>query len=412
MKTAAHIGGHRLRRRLATALVGLTTVSALLISIVFLGMERYVEQSTLGTLLQREMSYRVGANTVPAPGDLQGETLRFYRPALGGAVPPSRLSRLAPGSYNDRSIGEQHLFILVQHIAADDVAYLSYSDETMEVRERILFIALFVTLVLIALAGYLISARLARQTLAPLDGLVAALHALDPELRQQRLTPPAPDSELAVIADALNGYMQRLDELVERERAFSAAASHELRTPLAVIRGAAEVLESLAPSAPLARIQRAAVSASQDLDALLWLSRAGTAPTAEVLLLHVRLQGLCAQQIDIAAIDWQLAPCTVTAPAGAVSIIVSNLLRNALRAAPRPGGVRVQLNSSTLIVDDDGPGVPTDELPQVFAPHTRGHDGGTGMGLYIAATLAARLGWRLTLENRAGGGARASLHFV
>lgn len=404
-------GGHRLRRRLATTLVGLTATSALLLSVVFLVMERTVEEATLGTLLQREMDYRIRANTVPAPGDMQGETLRFYRPALGGAVPPSTLTDLKPGTQDKLHIGERQFFVRVQQVAEGDIAYLSYSDDSIEKRERLLFAALFGALGITSLLALWVSARLARQTLAPLDGLVAELHALDPEQRQQRLAPPDRDSELAVIADALNAYMQRLDELVERERAFAAAASHELRTPLAVIRGAAEVLATQGPSAPLARIQRATQRAQQDLDALLWLSRASEPPTAESLLLHERLIDLCSAQINPEAIDWQLAPCTVTAPPGAVAIIVSNLLRNALRAAPKPGGVRVQLDSTQLTVDDDGPGVPVDELPHVFAPRTRGHDGGTGMGLYIAASLASRLGWQLRLENRAVGGARATLQF-
>ena len=404
--------GHRLRRRLATALLTLTGIGALLLSIVFLGMERYIERATLGTLLAREMDYRVQANTVPAPGDLQGETLRFYRPALGGAVPPSTLTELKPGRYQLLRIGEQQFYVLVEVIAPGDIAYLSYSDESIEKRERLLFAALFAALAVIALLALWLSARLARQTLAPLDGLVTTLQALDPEQRNQRLALPDRDSELLVIAEALNAYMRRLDELVERERAFAAAASHELRTPLAVIRGAAEVLEAQTPSAPLARIQRAALHAQQDLDALLWLSRAGEAPAAETLLLHERLISLCAAQIDPERVVWQLQPCTVVAPPGAVTIIVSNLLRNALRAAPKPGGVRVLLSPTALIVDDDGPGVPAEELPQVFAPRSRGHDGGTGMGLYIAATLAARLGWTLTLENRAGGGARAQLTFL
>ena len=404
-------GGHRLRRRLATALVGLTAMSALILSLVFLGMERYVEEATLGTLLERERSYRVRANTVPAPGDMQGETLRFYRPALGGAAPPRTLTDLAPGYHRKLSIGEQQFFVLVRTVAPGDTAYLSYSDAAIERRESLLFVALIAALGRVAASGYWVSAGLARQTLAPLDGLVTGLAALDPEQRQQRLTLPERDSELFVIAEAINRYMQRLDELVERERAFSAAASHELRTPLAVIRGAAEVLDATQPSPPLARIQRAARSAQQDLDALLWLSRAGEPPPAETIALHERLKGLCAAQIDTEAVDWALQPSTITAPPGAVAIIVSNLLRNALRAAPKPGGVRVRLDAKHITVDDDGPGVPPDELPQVFAPRTRGHDGGTGMGLYIAATLATRLGWQLTLENRAGGGARAVLRF-
>jgi signal transduction histidine kinase len=411
MTAATHLGGHRLRRRLATALVGLAALSALLLGVVFIAMERYVEEATLGTLLEREMSYRISAETVPAMGDLQGETLRFYRPALGGAVPPYTLTDLPLGYHQGLRIGEHQFFVLVRAIAPDDIAYLSYRDDAIEVRERILLFTLVGAVGLTALLGFWASARLSRQMLAPLDGLVTELHALDPEQRGLKLSAPEVDSELAVITEALNGYMSKLDELVERERAFAAAASHELRTPLAVIRGAAEVLEAASPSPPLARIQRASLRAQQDLDALLWLSRAGETPPSEQLLLHERLKNLCAAQVDIEAIAWTLKPCTVIAPPGAVAIIVSNLLRNALRAAPKPGGVRVQLDAEQLLVDDDGPGIPASELSHVFEPGSRGHDGGTGMGLYIAASLAARLGWQLTLENRTGGGARARLCF-
>lgn len=406
------VGGHRLRRRLATALVTLTAVSALILSLVFLFMERFVEQASLGTLLEREMTYRIRANTVPAPGDMQGETLRFYRPALGGAVPPHTLTDLSLGYHRKLHIGEQQFFVLVQEVGPGDIAYLSYSDEDMERRERLLLLTLLMTLVLVSTAGYQLSGRLAQQTLAPLDGLVDELRALDPERRQQRMTLPEADSELVVIAEALNAYMQRLDDLVERERAFAAAASHELRTPLAVIRGAAEVLEAQGTPPALARIQRAARQAQQDLDALLWLSRVGETPPHEPLSLHERLRELCAAQIDPDRVIWQLNPCHVEAPPGAVAIIVSNLLRNALRAAPRAGGVRVRLAPDELQVEDDGPGVPVAELPDVFAPRTRGHDGGTGMGLYIARTLAQRLGWQLSLENRPGGGALARLRFT
>jgi len=404
-------GAHRLRRRLAATLLGLTAMSALVLSLVFLVMERYVEQATLRTLLEREMAQRIRTGAVPLESAMQGDTLRFYRPARGGATPPYTLTELAPGYHPKLAIGEQQFFVLVRSVGPGDTAYLSYSDADMERRERLLFAALVASLLLVAAAGYQASARLARQTLAPLDGLVAGLAALDPEQRQQRLPLPPVDSELYVIADAINRYMQRLDDLVERERAFSAAASHELRTPLAVIRGAAEVMSALGTSPALERIERAARQAQHDLDALLWLSRAAEPPAAETLRLDERLPALCSAQVDPARVDWQLAPCTVTAPPGALSIIVSNLLRNALRAAPKPGGVRVRLDARGIAVEDDGPGVPEADLPHVFDPRTRGHDGGTGMGLYIAATLAARLGWQLTLENRPGGGALARLAF-
>ncbi|MDP3856808.1 MAG: HAMP domain-containing sensor histidine kinase [Stagnimonas sp.] len=410
------IGGHRLRRRLASTLLALSLGSVLLLGLGFLAVERYLEHTMLADLLEREMRYLVNADVVPGPGELQGETLRYYRPARGGPPPPAAIWRLAPGSHREVVVEPHRYFVLVRQLAGDDTAYLSYSDESLQLREQLLMATLLLGVLLTAGLGWWAAGRLARQTLAPLDGLVADLHGLDPEQRGARLPAPAPDSELAVITQALNSHMQRIDQLVERERAFAASASHELRTPLAVIQGAAEVLEQATPGAPVGRILRAARSAQQDLDALLWLSRTHAAPAAEALALHECLPALCAAQLDVTAVDWQLQACTVVAPPGAVAVIVSNLLRNSLRAAAQagrsgPGVVRVWLDAQGLVVDDDGPGIPAEELPQVFAPRSRGRDGGTGMGLYIAATLAARLHWQLSLENRPEGGARARLRF-
>jgi signal transduction histidine kinase len=409
-------GGHRLRRRLASSLVSLSLLSVLLLGLCFLAVERYIEHSTLGELLEREMRYFVRAGVAPEASELQSETLRYYRPALGGAPPPAAIWALSPGIHADVAYEGRPHYVLVRQIAPGDSAYLSYSDQALNSREQLLWLALLTGMALTALLGWWLSGRLARQTLAPLDGLVADLRGLDPEQRGARLPAAPHDSELAVITEALNSHMARVDELVERERAFAASASHELRTPLAVIQGAAEILDAGQPTPPVARILRSAQSALQDLDALLWLSRTDAVPVAEALPLHERLPALCAAQLDVALVDWQLQPCTVVAPAGAVAVIVSNLLRNSLRAVAQagrqqPGAVRVRLDSVGLTVDDDGPGIPPEELPQVFAPRSRGRDGGTGMGLYIAATLAQRLRWRLSLENRPEGGARARLSF-
>ncbi|TAJ55012.1 MAG: HAMP domain-containing histidine kinase [Nevskiaceae bacterium] len=411
-------GGHRLRRRLASTLVSLSLLSALLLGLGFLVVERYIEHATLSDLLERELRSFVGAGTVPEPNEVLGEALRYYRPALGGAPPPTVVWALAPGLHADVVYEERPHYVLVRRLAPGDTAYLSYSDRALSAREQLLWLTLLAGMLLTALLGWWLSGRLAQQTLAPLDGLVADLRGLDPEQRGARLPAAAHDSELAVITEALNSHMARVDELVERERAFAASASHELRTPLAVILGAAEILDAgqPPPPPPVARILRSARSALQDLDALLWLSRTDAVPVAEALPLHERLPALCAAQLDISAVDWQLQPCTVVAPAGAVTVIVSNLLRNSLRAVAQagrqqPGAVRVRLDSLGLVVDDDGPGIPPEELPQVFAPRSRGRDGGTGMGLYIAATLAQRLRWRLSLENRPEGGARARLSF-
>ena len=67
-------------------------------------------------------------------------------------------------------------------------------------------------------------------------------------------------------------------------------------------------------------------------------------------------------------------------------------------------------------VDDDGPGIAEAELSRVYEPFyrlegSRNRDsGGTGLGLAIARQLAQTLSAQLHLQNRPGGGLRASLH--
>ncbi len=89
---------------------------------------------------------------------------------------------------------------------------------------------------------------------------------------------PRGGSELHTIADALNDYLDRNEQFVERERVFISTASHELRTPIAVMTGAAELaLEQ--PGLPerarqqMQRVLRTAQSVEQLIELLLVLAR-------------------------------------------------------------------------------------------------------------------------------------------
>ena len=404
--------GHRLRRRLAAALTALAAGAALLVGLSFWATEHFVEEATLERRLLLELDGLIAAGVTPIELNRETAQLRYYRPKLGGKAIPPLLQALAPGEHHGIGLDGVDNTVLVRQLGAADRAVLVYHDSVAETRERWLAVAIALAVLLAGLGALWLARWLARQALMPLDTLVSALAQLNPEQRLQRLPAADASSELAVITQQFNSYMTRLDDLVERERAFAAAASHELRTPLAVIQGAAEVLVAQGHnSGPMQRILRAGHAAQRDLDALLWLSRSGTAPPAEYLALHERLVAICAEQVDVGQVEWQLGECQLTAPPGALAVIVCNLLRNALKAAPQPQGVRVVLNNRELRVEDRGPGIASELLPAVFNPGSKGRDGGTGMGLYIAATLARRLGWPLTLENRSEGGTLARLRF-
>ena len=113
----------------------------------------------------------------------------------------------------------------------------------------------------------------------PLSSMAQQIGHLRPDQAGQRVDIPASAStELVVIADALNGYLDRNEHFVERERAFIDSTSHELRTPIAVIAGAAELAlakPELSESArnQLARIHRTARDVEQLISLLLVLAK-------------------------------------------------------------------------------------------------------------------------------------------
>jgi signal transduction histidine kinase len=280
-----------------------------------------------------------------------------------------------------------------------------------EQRERWLLISLIAGVVLAAAAAWLISGFLARRTLSPLTQLIEQIRQINPLAPAQRPLARTGDSDLDGIPDAINPLIQELDHVLRRERAFVDAASHELRTPLAVVRGAIDVLRERGDAhAPVVdRMERAARRAQEDLDALLALSPAREpAPPVRVnlqeLLPSAAEPYLRESSTQTRVVwDWE-PPCEVHLEPRALAIVFTNLLRNALKAAPQ-GEVRIEASAASVRIIDDGEGLPADWPTPGEAP-------GRGLGLVIARTLAERHGWQLRLEPGAPRGTTALLLLV
>jgi two-component system sensor histidine kinase MprB len=112
--------------------------------------------------------------------------------------------------------------------------------------------------------------------------------------------------------------------------------------------------------------------------------------------------------------DADVAPVTVRGDPSRLDRAVANLLDNAGKFTPPQGRVSVVLDAGgTLQVIDGGPGVPPEALPHVFdrfyrADEARGMPG-SGLGLAIVKQVADTHGGTVSLTNRPGGGAVASL---
>lgn len=108
-------------------------------------------------------------------------------------------------------------------------------------------------------------------------------------------------------------------------------------------------------------------------------------------------------------------PAPVHLSPGALDQILLNLVSNARDATGGEGALTVAVQATAdevqLVLEDDGPGLPEEQLEELFEPFftTRAERGGTGLGLATVRTLVERAGGRIEATNRAPGGARFQL---
>jgi two-component system, OmpR family, sensor kinase len=235
-------------------------------------------------------------------------------------------------------------------------------------------------------------------------------------------------SEQREVATAFNDMTTRMGSTLRGQREFVANASHQLRTPLTGIRLRLEAaaLKSRDPA-----VERELTAAEHEterlarlLSELLTLAGGGERPAAQPLDV--------AELIDAASRRWEGPaeqsdhelrvepgpPSVLAASAEDLAAILDNLTENALTYSPPGTTVTLTWESDgkavRLAVLDEGPGLEADESERVFqrfyrGSASRGGAAGTGLGLAVVESLAARWGGEVTLANRSGGGARAEV---
>jgi signal transduction histidine kinase len=237
------------------------------------------------------------------------------------------------------------------------------------------------------------------------------------------------------LAQSFNWMAERIGTLLASHRALTNAVSHELRTPLARLRFA----HSLAiDEKDMAGKDRHLSHMRRDMDEI-------DALATELLTLaklERAMHGSAAADV-FPAKEWlhdRLVEARETAQALGYPVVIEgearvetlhgspyylaraldNLLTNAMRhAASRVDvSVNVENDVGTIIVDDDGDGVPDIDRSRVFEPFVRLDEsrdrssGGAGLGLSIVRQIARTHGGDCVIEAAPSGGARAILTWV
>ncbi len=265
------------------------------------------------------------------------------------------------------------------------------------------------------------------RALRPLRALGAQVEAREPDNLGALAAADAP-AEVVPLVRSLNALFERVRRMIEHERRFTADAAHELRTPLAALKTQAQVAlgaaEDHARRRALENVLSGCDRAGRLVEQLLTLARLEPeqlkeqARPCELRALARRTIAELAPAALARKVDIELAdggPARVEGYPELISVLLRNLIDNAVRYGPAGGNVRVEAAGASISVIDQGPGIPPDERDRVGERFYRilgTEASGSGLGLSIVQRIAAIHGARVTLGDGPGGkGLRVTVAF-
>jgi signal transduction histidine kinase len=355
----------------------------------------------LGRLERRNYSFSIGGDASGAAPSSQIQ--RRFAAAIVDAMRPFEILKVV-------EVEGERLEIQVRLSDGSSVIVHARRVE-MPVSSWVLWV-LVAQLVVLALCAW----AAVRLVTRPLAQLAAAADDLGPDLKSRTLEESGP-YEVAHAARAFNAMQKRIAGYMAERVEILASISHDLQTPITRMRLRTDLMDSDADREKF----------RQDLDAMHALVREGvtyarTLHGATEEPRRIDADALFETMVadyedagETVRLEGRLGKPIVTRP-HALRRILTNLIDNALKFG---SDVRVRVGTEAdrafIAVQDNGPGIPADQLEAVLQPFYRVENsrnrstGGTGLGLAIAHQLAMAMGAQLQLRNREEGGLEARL---
>lgn len=344
--------------------------------------------------------------------------------AKSSGAPDQQLSSASSG-FSDRTIdGETWRVFSVEDTGHNLRVMVG---DRLSLRERLvadLIKGLMLPALLIApLLGAAIWASVG-QGLRPLRRMAQDLGDREPDDMRHVQADQAP-IEVRPLANALNGLLSRVEAARRHEREVTAFAAHELRTPLAGLKTQAQVAmaaeDPKVVRAALEQIVAAVDRSTRLVRQLLTIAKldagAADAPRSRVAIgpiLAEIVAGTPKHDGTVITIDTSVRDLVLDTNADCLQLALRNLHENAVQHT-RDGRIVWTATPNSLSVEDEGPGIPSDELDRLGNRFFRGRlrsPIGSGLGLAIVKLALAKIGAEVTISNRTGRrGAKSELTF-
>jgi two-component system, OmpR family, sensor kinase len=293
-------------------------------------------------------------------------------------------------------------------------------EQTQQVLLTVLVVGCLIAMFVSALAGWFSI----RHALSPLEAVTeTALRITRADDLSHRIPYSGPpDDEVGQLISAFNQTLGRLENLFNTQRRFIVDVGHELRTPLTVIKGNVDLMRRMncTDEESMSGIEAEVDRLTRLVGDLLLLAQAesGKLPMVkrtvelDTILLEVlqqmRILAKDHLSLKLASVDQVL----VCGDQDRLKQVIVNLVGNALKYTPPGGEVVVDLGKENdrayLSVSDNGPGIPSEDIPHIFErfyrgekSRTRSRDGkGFGLGLSIAYWIVRNHDGSITVTPR------------
>ena len=301
------------------------------------------------------------------------------------------------------------------------VVAMSLEDfEIVQILKNILLVTFPIILILL----FLIARFFAGRSIKPVRTIIETSSQITKDNLQTRIPLPQNKDELYVLSENINNLLSRIENAIDREKQFTSDASHELRTPLAVIKGTMEVLirkprnqqeyeekiqfcisevdrlnHMVDQLLLLARFENQKQNVKQEtiyLNALVLDNLTRFSEKSENKKLKIKTEF---------TEDYYLISDNYL-----VSIIISNLISNAIKYSNPNGEIAIELgkknNVVTFSITDYGVGIAKNDLDKIFNSFYRSDVSnhpeikGTGLGLSIVKRLCDLLRIKISVESR------------